>query len=159
MGDFKFQFDLPSERRVSKAKVLETWVPLEHNPELNALEKESVLFGEAVEELYLVKPAFLYVDAKLGINYIPGDDLDYYYTLAKLKKSPYLVLLGEEKKTPQMQSHLNNAQIGGTGNSYYLDIYLAPNFGGLKPKCILFEKTHLHVIPNTMVLFREAKGV
>ncbi len=153
MSDFQFQFDRPLNKKSVAHLNIETWVPLTENPQLSSQEKEAVLFGDVVEELYLVRPAFLYLNQKEKLSFIPAGELEYYFTVAKLKKSPYLVLLGEEVKSRHMEQFLNKNKPKKT---FYLDNYLAPHFGTIKPKCHLFEKVSLNLIPNTMVLFREA---
>ncbi len=155
MHDFKFQFEEKLDKFAKPTSKLETWIPLDRDPGLSEEEKHSVLYGDAAESLHIVKPAFLYVDYKSGLNYVPSDQLDYYYLLAKLKKSPYLVLLGEQKKSLTMQRHLVENHKMSDKNTYYLDLYFGPYFGGLTPKCFLFEKVSLSKIPNTMVLFKE----
>ncbi len=155
MQEFKFHFDSAPKKKRSKRSILETWVPLSQNAELTAKEKETVLFGDSIDELYLVKPAFLYINAREQVKFVSGEELNYYYTVAKLKKSPYLVLLGEEIKSKNMQTFLQKKQTGETTTIFYLDIYLSPHFGALKPKFHLFEKVSLSGIPNSMVLFKE----
>ena len=155
MTEFQFQFDpVPKKKKIKRSR-LETWIPLPENALLNPAEKEAVLYGDAIEQLFLVMPAFLFVDEKKTLSYFQSNELDYYYTVAKLKKSPYLVLLGEEKKSAHMHHLLEEREAEISKHTFYLDNYFPPNFGGIKPKCLLLEKTQLTVIPNTMVLFRE----
>lgn len=158
MHDFQFQFDHGAEKEVKPVSNLETWVPLEDNPELNSKEKEAVLFGNAVDSLYIVKPAFLVINERSELDYVEAKELDYYYVVAKLKKSPYMVLLGEEKSSKVMQKHMNERNAQFKEKTFYLDLYFSPNFGGLKPRNYLFEQVKLNAIPNAMVLFKENDG-
>tara|TARA_Y100001970_G_C13970714_1_gene718054 strand:+ start:288 stop:761 length:474 start_codon:yes stop_codon:yes gene_type:complete len=156
MNEFKFQFNRGADKAPKAAGSLETWVPLEKNPGLNAKEKEAVFYGDAVEHLHIVKPAFLFMNSNSEIDLTTSDELDYYYVLAKLKRSPYLVLLGEEELTQKMKKQLQEVD---ETDVYYLDLYFSPNFGVFKPRNFLFEKVELSSIPNTMVLARKKKDV
>ena len=154
MFDYQFQFDTNPKMMQSKGSQLEFWVPLQQDPFLHPQEKNALLYGDIIESLHVVKPAFLYTDSQKRIDFSPADQFEYYYTIAKLKKSPYLVLIGEEKKSSVMQEHLEKNHRADNKNCFYLDLYFGPTFGGVRPKYFLFERTDLKSVPNTMVLFR-----
>lgn len=153
MHSHKFLFDKGKPaKKAAKAK-LETWVPLEE-PQLTDVEKESVLYGDATESIFIVRPAFLLHDGK-EMGYVKGDHYNSYSIGAKLKRSPYMVLLGEEIASPSMQKFLKEKHTLLEPEMYYLDCFFSPGYGALKPQYILLEKVALSNIPTTSVLFKD----
>lgn len=134
---------------------LETWVPLKKNPTCTGKERDAVLYGEVIDHLYIVKPAFLYQKVSKEWGFYVADELSHYWTLAKLKQSPYLVLMEQQHKTMLMHHHLVTKHAPLQKNTFYLDHFFTPSFGGVSPKLYLFHKVQLKTMPNVPVLFRE----
>ena len=155
MHEFQFNFDKKPEKKLPEKGLLECWLPIENNPQMLPKEKDAVYFGDAVDSLYIVKPAFLHSDSENGLAFMPADELEYYFLLAKLAKSPYMVLLKEQKKDAHMKKHLLERHTISDMNTFYLDHFNGPGFGGLSTSDTLFEKKTISYLPDTMVLFRK----
>lgn len=154
--DFDFIMPEKAEAKGSLGATLEHWVPLSENPTLSKEERNAILYKpDVIETLYVVKPGFLQMDAQGSMSYVEADEIPYYLVAAKLKKSPYMVLLGDYEKSEQMEAFFKSKLSPKSTKKFYFDPYFSPNFGMVRPKYFLFEKVKLKSIPNTCVLFRE----
>jgi hypothetical protein len=152
--DFDIVFDNKETNIEHKPLNLEFWVPLA-DPELRKNERDAILYKEdVVESMHIIRPAFLHTDGLGRVIFTKTETLDYYIVAAKLKKSPYLVIYGDFKKSPKMDSFLSQDFAPKETENFYFDNFFSPGYGLLRPKYFLFEKVELKAIPNTMVIFR-----
>jgi hypothetical protein len=152
--DFDIIFDKNSINIKNKPLSLEFWTPLEE-PELRKNERDAILYKEnVVESMHIARPAFLHSTVSGEITFTKTENLDYYIVAAKLKKSPYLLIYGDFKKSSKMNSFLSEDFNPKKTESFYFDNFFSPGYGLLRPKYFLFEKVELKSIPNTMVIFK-----
>lgn len=148
--DSFLHFDDVGENSSSSEK--EFWTPLKKQPSLTQKEVASLFLKDGlINELHIAHPTCFHSNDS-SFSHTPISSIRERFLIATLNLSPYLLLFNSFES-----SKFKSKESDGGKESYYIDHFYEPSFGGLNFKYYLFEKTELDSLPQSIIIMKETK--